>query len=130
MPGWRIARAFRAIYGIYRIPHTLMTQGSMILRETCIGHWRETPSPPFAKGADARSAAGGFAKRKHRNPNAGGIGDIANPPRPLRDHSPIFSKGGKPKKEPRLASGLQVRPGSFRASSCSRLPDQKAMIRR
>jgi hypothetical protein len=94
MPGWRIARAFRAISGIYRIPHTLMTQGSMILRETCIGHWRETPLPPFLqKGADARSAAGGFAKRKQRNPNAGGIGDIANPPRPLRDRRPLFQKG-------------------------------------
>jgi hypothetical protein len=52
MPGWRIARAFRAISGIYRIPHTLMTQGSMILRETCIGHWLA----PFAKGASQKKS--------------------------------------------------------------------------
>jgi hypothetical protein len=42
MPEWRIARAFRTICDIYRIPHTLMTQGSMVLRETWIGHWRGT----------------------------------------------------------------------------------------
>jgi hypothetical protein len=35
LPAWTIARAFRAITDIYRIPHTLMPHGNMVLRETC-----------------------------------------------------------------------------------------------
>ncbi|MBX3712526.1 MAG: hypothetical protein KF800_11240 [Lysobacter sp.] len=106
MQEWRIARAFRTTCGIYRIPHTLMTQGSMVLRETWIGHWRGT----CAHGGAARLVV--IRLREDDVPAVTGV------------------KRGKPKKEPRLASGLQVWPGSFRASSCSRLADQKPMIRR
>jgi hypothetical protein len=62
MPEWRIALAFRAISAIYRIPHTPMTQGSMVLRETWIGHWRGTcargsASKPVVILAQARTQA-------------------------------------------------------------------------
>jgi len=81
---WRLAYTVRTIFNGYRIRHTVLTHGNIVLRESFSGHRRGTRSP--------------------------------------------LRKKGQAKKEPRLASGLQVRPGSFRASSSNRLPDQKVML--